>query len=119
MAKKRMRVSNKTKRIAKETAIIGGTGAASALLVDSILSRVMPNSPNLLMVSRVAAGVGLAVGADQLGASDEVVAGIAAGPVLITGIDLATRVIGRNNVRPPLAGRPELAGAPWAPQIGF
>lgn len=116
---KKPRISRKVQRITKQTVVIGGTGAMSALLVDTVLSRLMPNSPTLMMISRVAAGVGLAVGADHLGASEEVSEGIAAGPILVTVIDGATRLIGRNNVRPPLAGSVQQLGDSWSPQIGL
>ena len=111
------RTKAKAKQLATATAIVAGSGTVSALVVDSILSRLMPNSPNFLAVGRVAAGLGLAAGAEAMGVREEITIGVAAGPALVTGIDMTTRLIGRGPYRPPVAGSLEGMGDTWSPRL--
>jgi hypothetical protein len=69
-------------------------------------------------VTRLALAGALAAGARHLGASDNVVEGMIAGPVLVTVLDLAIGMVGRRRIDPPPVQDGQI-GAPWAPQIRY
>jgi len=115
-----MRTRRRRRRdIAKNGGIIGLSGALSVAVIETILQRMpaLSTSPALTAMVRIAGGFGAALIAERAGASDSIVDGILAGPVLVTGLDLGTRLIGSRRPEPPAAGRLEDLGQPWHPQL--
>lgn len=101
-----------------QAVLVGLSGAVSAAVIDTVLNQTtLSGSPILMAGVRVGAGLGAAFVADKAGAPGAVSLGIAAGPILVTGLDLGTRLIGVKAVEPPPAGSPAQLGAPWAPRL--
>ena len=99
-------------------ALAGLSGAVSVAVIDTALNRTaLAGSPLAMAILRVVAGAGTAWIAHKAGAPDAVALGVGAGPVLVTGLDLGTRLIGLKAQEPPPAGSPAQLGAPWAPRL--
>lgn len=103
-----------------EGAILGLTGAVSVFVIDSVLQRVpaLSSSPVLMGGARLAAGFGAALVADRMGAREGIVNGLVAGVVLVTGLDVGTRLIGARRIDPPSSSDPARLGESWAPRLG-
>lgn len=96
----------------KNGVVIGLSGAVTVAALDGVLSRTDITSATKRAAIRLSAAGVLAYGASRAGASDSIVDGIVAGPVLVTAFDLALSTIGKKRVDPP----PAHLGQPWAPQ---
>lgn len=110
MNKKRARLRNTAMR----AAIIGLSGAASAAVLDIVLHKVpiVKENPLILGTLRLAGGVGAAIVASKAGARDDIVIGIAAGPVVLTALEVGARLT-RSSTVITIRSAGEALGAPW------
>jgi hypothetical protein len=99
----------------------GVVGAASVMATDGVVTRI--GALNGHPIARAAARLGLAGGlaliARKLGVPKFAVAGLVAGPVLVTtldaGVSMISRPAGAPALQPPPALGPGNAGDPWPP----
>lgn len=99
-------------------AVVGVSGALSVFVIDSVLSRIpaLNGSPSGRAAVRLVSASIASIAADSIGAPGEISAGILAGPVMVTTLDLGVAMVGRSRVDPPpvlVSQGPEALGAPW------
>jgi hypothetical protein len=102
----------------------GVVGAISVAATDGVATRlpVLNARPAGRAVVRLALAGAACWAAWKLKAPEAVVAGILVGPVLVTTLDVAVALIGRDpekRLEPPVARTVEELGAPWAPQPAY
>jgi len=112
-------MSRRTDRI-RQGASIGAVGAVSAFAIEAIVRRVPALAENIVTRSalRLALGAGGAALADSADASDEVTAGIFAGPVFSSLLDVGGALMRASRGGAPAVRRPVIALAPtWSNPI--
>lgn len=102
-----------------KAALIGATGAAVVIALDSTLGRIpeLNGRPLVRAAGRTLAGAALAYGAHRAKLPEAVVLGAVAGPALVTVLDLATSAVSLRRLDPPAARDAGSLGSPWAPRM--
>lgn len=117
-------MSRRTERI-RQGAAVGAVGAVSAFAIEAIVRRVpsLADSTITRVALRLAIGAGGAALADSADASDSVTAGIFAGPVFSSILDVGgtllrpSRDLGAPATASTQAAQMGTRVAPWAPPI--